>query len=141
MIPELATIEDTEAMAALATLTGVEGWSPASIADLVTGPLGRAWVVRTRGVVVAFLLARIVADEAELLLVAVRPEQRRRGLGRALLDALDAEGRAAGVASTFLEVAAGNAGAIALYRARGYVEVGRRPNYYGANNDAVLMRR
>ncbi len=87
----------------------------------------------------AFLLARVAADEAELLTVAVRPMARRRGLGRALVGQAGAQAAALGAAAMFLEVAEGNAAARGLYAALGFVPRGRRPNYYGAGRDALVL--
>ncbi|MEI4232209.1 GNAT family N-acetyltransferase [Roseovarius sp. D22-M7] len=89
----------------------------------------------------AFLLGRVVADEAEILTLATDPAHRRRGLARACLRAFHAQAAARGATQTFLEVAADNAPARALYTAARYVEVGRRNGYYGAGVDALLLSR
>ncbi len=92
-----------------------------------------------------FALGRAAAGEAELLTLAVHPDQRRDGLGRALLTGFEAEARARGAGVAFLEVATDNAAALALYRGAGYGYAGRRRNYYrsGADQaiDAVLLRK
>lgn len=77
-----------------------------------------------------FALARVVADEAELLTLAVLPEARRQGVGRALLARFEQLAAARGAARGFLEVAEDNAAACALYAAAGWSPVGRRPGYY-----------
>jgi ribosomal-protein-alanine N-acetyltransferase len=86
----------------------------------------------------------MIAGEAEVLTLAVRPEQRRRGAARALLAAALALA-APTAAAMFLEVAADNAGAVALYEAAGFEQVGRRAGYYGRTGapsiDAIVMRR
>jgi [ribosomal protein S18]-alanine N-acetyltransferase len=77
-----------------------------------------------------FVLSRVVADEAEILTVAMAPEARGRGNARPLLAAhLDALARR-GVLVVHLEVEEGNAPALALYRRLGFGEVGRREGYY-----------
>lgn len=76
-----------------------------------------------------FAMIRAVADEAELLLLAVDPVHRRRGVGTALLRAVEAECTAIGVAKLHLEVRAGNA-AVRLYTAHGFAKVGERRAYY-----------
>ena len=82
-----------------------------------------------------FALTRTILDEAELLLIAVAPSERRCGVGGALLRAVIAEGQAAGVAKLHLEVRAGNPAA-ALYTREGFVRIGVRPGYYrGTGND------
>ena len=88
-------------------------------------------------------LGRVAADEAELLTLAVHPEARRAGLGRRLLAAFERDATVRGSARAFLEVAATNAAARALYAAAGYAEAGRRPGYYrygtGARQDALIL--
>jgi ribosomal-protein-alanine N-acetyltransferase len=91
-----------------------------------------------------FILCRSIAGEAEILTIAVDPAARRRGWGAALVEI------AAGIAAEteseamFLEVAADNLAAIALYQATGFAKVGLRKGYYphpdGAK-DALVMRR
>ena len=78
------------------------------------------------------------SDDAEVLNLVVVPEQRRKGYARRLLTVAIETVREAGVAKLFLEVAAHNVAARALYKALGFVEYGIRPRYYG-NDDARLL--
>lgn len=87
-----------------------------------------------------FLLGRIVGDEAELLTLAVAPEARGQGEGRALVRRFLEDCSVRGAAAVFLEVAADNAAAIRLYRATGWSQVGQRRNYYAPGLDALVMR-
>ncbi|HWQ85473.1 GNAT family N-acetyltransferase [Brevundimonas sp.] len=90
-----------------------------------------------------FILMRTVADEAEILTLAVRPAARRRGVGAELVARGVAGAAARGAARVFLEVAEDNAAARALYARAGFVEAGRRPRYYaradGSRQDALLL--
>ncbi len=92
-----------------------------------------------------FALYRAVAGEAELLTISVLPEARRSGIGAGLLAACEDGARAAGAARLFLEVAAGNLAARALYGRAGYRECGRRKGHYqrpdGSRDDAVVMEK
>jgi ribosomal-protein-alanine N-acetyltransferase len=92
-----------------------------------------------------FALYRAVAGEAELLTISVMPEARRSGIGADLLGACEDGARAAGAARLFLEVAAGNGAARALYHRTGYRECGRRKGYYqrpdGSRDDALVMEK
>ena len=83
-----------------------------------------------------FSLVRAVADEAELLLLAVAPDDQRRGIGQALLDYFIDASRQGGAHKLHLEVRDGNA-AMGLYQAAGFIPAGRRRNYYhGPNGEA-----
>lgn len=85
--------------------------------------------IESGGEAAGFLLSRQVADEEEVLLIAVRPEFRRQGIASALLGQLIDEARQRGVARLFLEMRDGNP-AEQFYRKFGFDPVGRRPNYY-----------
>ena len=87
------------------------------------------------------VLAREAGGEAEILTLAVAPAARRRGLGAALLAAALQGAVLRAAAAMFLEVSAGNAAALALYRSAGFAEVGRRRRYYADGSDALVMRR
>ncbi|MCC5983518.1 MAG: GNAT family N-acetyltransferase [Rhodobacteraceae bacterium] len=89
----------------------------------------------------AVAVVRIVLDEAEVLTLAVAPAWRRRGLGQAVLNDALARAHAAGATASFLEVAADNAAALALYGRMGFRTVGRRRGYYDAGTDALILRR
>lgn len=92
-----------------------------------------------------FILLRLAGGEAEILTLAVAPEGRRRGAGRALLRGALKAAEQGGATAMFLEVADDNAAAVALYRSEGFVEAGRRRGYYarpgGAAADALVLRR
>lgn len=90
-----------------------------------------------------FLMGRVVADEAEVLTIAVAPEARRQGIGADLMARFLAQAAARGAAVAHLEVAADNAAAIALYARAGFAAAGRRRGYFvtpdGARIDALTM--
>lgn len=124
-------------------------WDEASMAGVLSmsGAFGLMAVTAAadarRPLLLAFLLARLAADEGEILTVAVAPERRGEGLGRLLMERAAAGIQAAGGRSIFLEVAEDNAPALRLYAGLGYHTVGFRPGYYrrGAGvADARVMR-
>ena len=130
-----------EALAALhrAALPGSRTWSAQEFAALCAA---RGAILRSRPGQ-GFALGRASADEAELLMLAVLPDRRRQGLGRALLGAFEADAARRGAHIALLEVDATNAPAIALYAGAGYVERGRRRAYYrspaGERADALIL--
>ncbi len=127
-LPDPADLARTHALC----FTRPPPWPARAFADLLATP-GILFAGDAR----AFGLARVVADEAELLTLAVHPERRRRGLGRALLAALGRAAAARGARRMLLEVAADNAPALALYRGAGFAPVGRRPGYARGGGEAV----
>ncbi len=113
------------------------GWSADEIAALIDAPGG--FVVTAPD---GFALGRAIAGEAELITIAVAPEARQQGIGRHLLAAFEAAAHARAADTGFLEVAADNGAARALYCGAGWAETGRRAGYYarqGAAVDAVMM--
>jgi ribosomal-protein-alanine N-acetyltransferase len=92
--------------------------------------------------VVGFSLYRTIAEDSELLLLAVRPEARGRGIGRQLLSHFIEDSRKTGADRIHLEVRDGNS-AIHVYRAAGFEPVNRRRNYYrgrdGGSFDALTF--
>jgi len=109
-------------------------------ADAMALQLGQPGAFGFVDVAGGVLLARLAADEAEILTLAVAPAMRRQGRAATLLATAAARARAAGARAMFLEVATDNAPALALYAAAGFVEVGRRRRYYAGGSDALVLR-
>lgn len=90
-----------------------------------------------------FILVRTVADEAEILTLAVVPDRQRQGLGTHLVAAAGKAARDSGATILHLEVADTNTAALALYRRTGFVQSGCRRGYYtlanGERADAITM--
>jgi [ribosomal protein S18]-alanine N-acetyltransferase len=106
-----------------------EAWTAPQCAGLL--PMPGVWLVLARDSVstIGFALARHVADEAELLLLAVRRAAQRRGVGKLLLGRFTADAKKRGAGRLHLEVREGNH-AVKLYEDEGFALVGRRRNYY-----------
>jgi ribosomal-protein-alanine N-acetyltransferase len=122
-----------------------EAWTRSQCAGILPMPGVQLVLARDgEGELAGFSLFRIVADEAELLLLAVAPEHRRRGIGRMLLDHFMDHSRDAGAGRVHLEVREGNP-AVIMYRQAGFVLAGRRPKYYrgrfGGDYDALTLSR
>ena len=109
-------------------------WSAAAFAALLALP-GHAGLLDPEA---GFILGRVVADEAELLTLAVLPGRRRQGVGRALLADWCQFAGGQGAATLHLEVEAGNAAALALYEGMGCRRTGLRRAYYPNGADALL---
>lgn len=126
------------ALAALHAEAFDRPWDEAALAELLSSP-GVFLAAEADG----FLLGRAIADEAEILTLAVRPTARRAGLGGRLVEAAVVQAAARGATRLFLEVAEGNAAARALYLRAGFSEAGRRRGYYahadGSREDALTL--
>lgn len=123
-----------------------EAWTRSQLAGIL--PMGGVSLLLAREpgtqAAVGFSLVRTVADEAELLLLAVLPTHRRQGIGGRLLDHFLERARNDGIARVHLEVRDGNP-AVEMYQIAGFSPVGRRRNYYHAENgtrfDAITLTR
>ncbi|MEO7786851.1 MAG: GNAT family N-acetyltransferase [Sphingomicrobium sp.] len=121
-----------------------EAWTRSQCAGIL--PMSGVAMTLARGsehgAALGFSLLRTVADEAELLLIAVDPAARRKGVGRALIDHFVDHATNVGAIRLHLEVRDGNS-AIGLYRAAGFVVAGRRLLYYrgasGRQYDALTL--
>ncbi|MDO8409431.1 MAG: GNAT family N-acetyltransferase [Phenylobacterium sp.] len=134
--------EAAETLAALHAAAFDKPWSASEIGALIGGA-GAYAVMAQDGAPLGMVMSRILFEEAEILTLAVAPQARRRGVGLALVNAAAGLARQGGAASLVLEVGEDNPGAIALYGASGFVQVGLRRNYYdrgGRQIDALLMR-
>lgn len=113
------------------------GWTARAFSDLLENRHTRPYFVPH-----GFALARTVAGESELLTIAVTPAHQGHGTGRDLLRQWIATAPAD---VAFLEVAADNAPALALYRRAGFTIIGRRVAYYARKDraavDAITMKR
>ena len=121
-----------------------EAWTRSQLAGIL--PMAGVVLVLARepssDEILGFSLTRTVADESELLLIAVLPSHHRRGVGCDLLDDFLARARNGGVIRVHLEVREGNP-AVAMYRNAGFYPIGRRKSYYhstdGTRYDAVTL--
>lgn len=120
-------------------------WSAASFAEILAMPGAAGWLIAMADQPQGFVITRSVVDEMEIILIAIDPLHQRQGLGGRLLEAACAAARAQGVQAAFLEQAAPNLAARALYLGHGFAEIGRRRAYYhgrsGETADALVLRR
>lgn len=138
---------DAAALAALHRVSFRHGWSEGEFERLLSERAGVAHVARAdggRGPVIGFVLSHCTGAEAEILLVALAPGERGRGIAAKILAKHLSRLAAAGVRDVFLEVDEGNAPALKLYERAGFREVGKRGGYYRrpeGNASALILRR
>ena len=96
-------------------------------------------IAASEDVLVAVSCGWVVLDELQITMLAVDPDQRRRGLGRAVLRHLLMDASNAGVKQAILDVAHDNDAAQALYSSFGFETIGRRAYYYRDGKDALIQ--
>ena len=139
-----ATSRDLDQVTALdADLFGADGWSAAVIsAEFAAAGETRHLVVAVSGAqLTGYAILLTVAEVADLQRIGVAREAQRQGLGSLLMEALNTRAVDCGCERMLLEVDAYNGSAIAFYRRLGFLEIARRPGYYHAGTDAVVMAR
>ena len=116
-------------------------WDRRQFADELGLNFSRFYVLEEDSDIVGFAVAWIVADEIQLNNIGIRRDRRLRGLGSRLLERVISDAREAhGPVKIFLEVSELNTAARTFYRKAGFIETGRRKNYYD-DVDAILMER
>lgn len=132
---------DIDAIATMHAASFARGWSNGEISALMDQAQVFCLVLvdedNSSGPPLGFILARMVADEAEVLSIATDPGHRRQGIARHLMQAAIRNMQTERMVSLFLEVAEDNVAAVSLYKHLGFANVGRRDSYYSAGNETV----
>ena len=132
-VPQIAELEK---------LCFSDPWSEQSIASELENPLSLWLVAVEAGEVVGYVGSQTVLGETDMMNLAVAPEARRQGTGRALVLALVEALKEKESHSLMLEVRASNIPAQKLYASLGFSQVGRRPKYYSnPREDALILRK
>ena len=130
-IPALVSITEESSQAA--------SWSKESFEEFRKSEGFLGLVSEGAGRVSGFVVGRQVMDEGEILNLAVRRQNRRKGEGQALLSAVLEELHRRGVRRVHLEVRESNETAIAFYQKQGFAKTGRRPGYYREPEEAAVL--
>ncbi len=107
-----------------------EPWDERAVAEILAMPGSFGFIATNEGLPAGFVIARVAADECEIVSLGVCPPLRQAGFGRELLKAALAKAATCQVRSAFLEVAEDNMPARRLYKSEGFVLAGRRSDYY-----------
>lgn len=129
-------------LAELERLCFSDPWSVSAFEYELNNPLS-LWLVAVSGQTVAgYVGSQTVIDGSDMMNIAVAPAFRRQGIANKLIESLIAGLQERGSHSLTLEVRASNEPAISLYRQLGFIQVGRRPNYYrNPKEDALILRK
>ena len=134
---------DLDAVFAIEQAVYPHPWTRGNFVDSLASGYS-AWTVYDGAELAGYFLLMIAVDEAHLLNVSVAAARQGQGLGRYLLDKVAACARGLGASSILLEVRPSNQRALAVYLRYGFVEIGRRKNYYpahhGQREEAIVMR-
>ena len=136
------TSDHVSRVAYLETVCFHDPWSEKSIASELDNALSLWLVAIEEDDVIGYVGSQTVLSWSDMMNVAVHPEHRRKGVGEKLVTALEEALKEQESTCLTLEVRASNEPAKALYEKLGFIEVGRRKNYYRApKEDALIMRK
>ena len=143
-------IEDAAALAAIEQACFSDPWSETMVADLTDSSWDEVWVLEQEadqmdleteaGKIIGYMNYRFIAGEGELMRIAILPEYRGHGYSKKMMDIMVEHARKNQITDLTLEVRAGNAPAIGLYKSYGFAEEAIRKNYYhNPTEDALIM--
>ncbi|HXE96494.1 MAG TPA: ribosomal protein S18-alanine N-acetyltransferase [Dongiaceae bacterium] len=133
------TATDLDAVLAIEQASFPTPWRREHFEHEIAAPHSFPFVAECNGLIVGYVCLMSLFEEAQILDIAVAPEQRGRGVARLLMDHAIMVAREKGTELLALEVRASNVAAIALYERCGFVRTGIRSRYYEGVDDAVLM--
>lgn len=129
-------------VAELEKLCFADPWSERSVASELKNPYSMWFVACEEDRVAGYVGSQSAIDEADMMNLAVHPDYRRKGVAQELVTALCDGLTQKGIRCLLLEVRSSNEPAKALYERMGFVQVGRRPNYYrNPKEDALILRK
>lgn len=139
MIMKRASVSDAKSLASLEKLCFSHPWSEQSLRDSLSNPDNYFYFIEKDGIIVGYIGFNKIIDEGYIYNVAVHPDFRRKGLGRALVDYV-IKAHSSKLAFLTLEVRPSNTPAIELYRSFGFKKAGERRDYYSnPTEDALLL--
>ncbi|MGO9568402.1 MAG: ribosomal protein S18-alanine N-acetyltransferase [Desulfomonilaceae bacterium] len=137
--PAQMQLADLEDVLAIEKTSFASPWSRDMFYEEMENRHARVVVFRLEGKIIGYICFWVVLDEAHLLNIAVHPEQRGRGYGKAIMAYLESVCRQEGLNRLLLEVGRRNAAARSLYKKFGFSSIGFRKQYYSATKDDALV--
>ena len=137
------TVNDTSAVAELEAAvyegSAHNAWSEKLFYEELSQPGRSWWVAHDQGRIIGFAGGYLAGSDFEIEEVACDPARRREGIASRLVSRVAYDAQMLGASTCSLEVDAQNSPALALYARLGFTQKGRRPGYYGAGHDALIM--
>jgi [ribosomal protein S18]-alanine N-acetyltransferase len=134
------TVAELDEVLAIESVSYPHPWNTVHFLDELKSPHSFPFIaMNLDGVVLGYICPMLVLDEGHILNVAVGIPFRGKHVGKLLVEHVLSDCRARGASFVSLEVRVSNFSAIALYDRLGFIETGRRKNYYENGEDAILM--
>ena len=127
-------------LANLESLCFSDPWSASYLSDVLKNSCSYFFGMKDSGIILGYCGIYIIEDECEIINLAVHPDKRRLGIGKALMTCVHEQAKILGAAVFYLECRKSNTAAFNLYKSLGYEKIGIRRNYYkNPSEDAILM--
>ena len=141
MIIVPARVDDLPDLLAIESASFAQPWSKDSFLSELRKPLPSLYVLRKEipDHILGYICFWLVADEIQMLNLAVHPDHRRQGVGRQLITFLFSQAKEKRISKVLLEVRPSNQDAIALYVSLGFEILYRRPGYYERDGEDALV--
>ena len=134
--------KDIPAIADIENKSFADPWTEGMLSDTLRFPVYHTFLAEEGGQVCGYGCLILLFEDAELANIAVAPTHRGQGVGKLLMEKLHEYAKRFLAERMLLEVRVSNAPAISLYEKLGFVNVGRRPNYYhNPKEDALILRK
>ncbi|MBQ8375261.1 MAG: ribosomal protein S18-alanine N-acetyltransferase [Clostridia bacterium] len=141
MIVRLWKQEDIATISELEKNCFSDPWTEEMLKSVISPPFSHGFLLEENGEIVAYGCLATVFEDAEVQNIAVAPKYRKRGLGRLLLNEMEAFAKKAGATKCFLEVRENNFNALGLYLNSGYRQISVRKRYYADGENALVMEK
>ncbi len=135
------TKADIEKIAVLEAECFSDPWTKEMLASSFEGRFFHGILIEEEGEILGYACQTVLFEDAEIEIVAVAPTERKKGLGKLLMESMEDIALALCAKQTFLEVRVSNVPAIALYTGFGFEKVRVRERYYADGEDALVMKK
>lgn len=133
--------EDVEKIVQIEEACFPDPWSKEMFFDAFSLPICHGVVAEEEGEVIGYACQTVLFEDAELLNIAVSPQHRKKGVGRAIIEKIEQKATELGAERLLLEVRVGNEAALSLYRSFGFEDLSVRKRYYEDGEDALVMQK
>jgi [ribosomal protein S18]-alanine N-acetyltransferase len=142
LVAEFMQVSDLEEILAIEEASFAKPWTKEMYLKELSNRTSRPFVYRINTEIVGYMCFWVVLDEAHLMTIAVHPDRRGEGIGKAIMEHLEQVSLKEDLKKILLEVGRRNVVARGLYRQSGFTAVGFRKNYYAnIKDDALLMEK
>ena len=141
MIIRKANLDDVEAIVSLDQEVLQTNWHEKLYAESIVFKDTQSLVLDHEGRLIGFLIYRNIGGDFEIIQLALNKAYQRQGLASMMIDYMIQDAQSSHIEFIYLEVEMDNLPALNLYKKYGFEAIHQRKNYYGQEQDAIVMRK